>query len=153
MSLFGYCRSLFSLMFSVFWSILRPMFSLYCRVSLYAWVKVEKLARIQIDQFVLKILVCFFVGKLVNLGLSLLHFWKTLPKSACFEACFDSDFICRVVSAFFPERSGWFPKDRIQGEGKPKNSKYFAMNSLFENAKKLILTIPCFTYCTSYPSK
>ena len=37
------------------------MFSLYCRVSLYAWVKVEKLARIQIDQFVLKILVCFLL--------------------------------------------------------------------------------------------
>ena len=58
-------------MFSVFLSILRPMFSCYYRVSIYAQVKVEKLARIQVDQFVLKMLVCFFVGKLVNLGLAL----------------------------------------------------------------------------------
>ena len=42
------------------------MFSLYCRVSLYAWVKVEKLAWIQIHQFILKILVFFFIDKLVN---------------------------------------------------------------------------------------
>ena len=74
------------------------------------------LARIQIDQFVSEELGVLFVGKLVNLGLSLLHFWKTLPKTACFESRFDSDFICGAVSALFPERREWFPKgDRIQG--------------------------------------
>ena len=35
-----------------------------------------------------------------------LYSTKTLPKNAgSFESCFDSDFICGAISAFFPERT------------------------------------------------
>ena len=123
LSLFDFCWSVFSLIFSVLWSFLRPMFSFYCSVSLYSWltnrnVRMDSNRSVYCESFGV-----FFVCKLVNLGLSLSHFYKTLPKTAYFESCFDSDFICGALSAFFPERNGWFPKeDWIQGEGKAKKN-------------------------------
>ena len=94
------------------------MFSSYCHVLLYTWVKVEKLARIQLDQFVVNFW-CVFRWQTRKFRSVTFAFLKT----ACFESCFDSNFICGAVGAYFSERSGWLPKeDRIQGEGKPKNS-------------------------------
>ena len=102
------------------------MFSVYCRLSLYAWVKVDKLARIQKDQFVLKILVYFL---LVNSLMYLCHFCifeKSYLKLLALSLALIQILFLGLLALSFPKEVDGFPKKTGSKErGNQKTALFF----------------------------